>query len=121
MKLPVLKWIARVLSLVSVTLIALFLFDDPSGLLRLSSEEMILLFFFPVIVIAGFAVSWVQEGFGSIVTFIGLLSFYAANLIMHERFPGGIAFLLFCIPAVFFALFSILRTNENRNKLSGQM
>jgi len=102
----VLRWLARILSILSATLLLLFLVgeSDFTQPMRLTAREVILLIFFPLGIIVGMAMAWRWEAVGAAVTLGSLLLFYALNLVLGHRLPGGPWFPLFASPGVLFGL-----------------
>jgi hypothetical protein len=92
------RWIARIYSLASMALIAMF---ATSGGAAPTAKELVALAFFPVGVVAGFLVAWWREGLGGAISVISLAIFYAWMTLMG-RFPGGPYFILFSVPGFLF-------------------
>jgi hypothetical protein len=70
------RWGARVLSIVSTTLLLLLLFGEKFDVSKITATEWLGLAFFPFSVIVGFAVAWWKEGLGGGITIASLLAFY---------------------------------------------
>jgi hypothetical protein len=100
--LAALQWLARLLGLASVALLALFIFGEGFNPLRMTRGELVLSLFFPLGVIAGLALAWWKEGVGGTLCVGSLLAFYAAHYLIAGDFPRGWAFLVFALPGFLF-------------------
>lgn len=110
----ILRWTARVLSLVSIGFLLLFFFGeaDFSQPLQLSPQEWVLVAFFPFGVVAGVVLGWWREGAGSLASIAALLGFYTADLVFTGTFPGGPFFLLFTLPGFLFGIIWLVERSE---------
>lgn len=104
------RWIARLLSLASATLLLMFMFGGAEHL-RFTTREIVAVAFFPIGVIIGFGVAWLRPLLGAIISLGSLAVFYAFMLISSGGVPGGPYFLLFALPAILF-LVSGLRSER---------
>lgn len=98
----VIRWIARIWSVTSITLFFLFIVgegDNPS-----TATAWIGFFFFPVGICIGLIVAWWKEGVGGGITVASLLVFYAFQLVVSGSFPKGWAWLAFAAPGFLFLL-----------------
>lgn len=98
----ILRWLARLGSLVSVALVLLFLFGEGLHLSQLTMTKVVGLLFFPVGVVAGMLLGWRWETLGGAVTALSLLAFYKVMYAANGRFPEGIWFALFALPGLLF-------------------
>ncbi|MBN1642107.1 MAG: hypothetical protein JXA09_12810 [Anaerolineae bacterium] len=106
----VIRWIGRVLALLTVAFVLVFFFGeaDFSQPLRLSAGEIISLLFFPLGLIGGNVLGWWREGLGALITLGSLCVFYALDLAFTGTFPSGSYFALLASPSLFYGLYWIL-------------
>jgi len=97
------------LSIASALLIILLAVGEKFNPLHLTSEEKVLSLFFPIGVIAGFAISWFWEGMGGLITILSLCAFYLSNYLCYDSLPKGIAFFVFASPGFLFAIDGLIR------------
>ena len=107
-----LRWIARIASLLSISVLSLFLFGGGEEQRILQSMEVIGFLFFPVCVASGFLVSWRYELVGSIISMVGLCGFYGWHLARSGDWPTGPWFLIFASPAIGFLVVSLLASRD---------
>ena len=102
----VIKWIARVFSIVFIGIILMFFFGetDFSQPVQFTSAEWIGLLFFPMGIVIGMIVGWWREGIGAGITVGSLLAFYLLDLIVTGTFPSGPFFVLFASPGILFGV-----------------
>jgi hypothetical protein len=98
----ILRWLARLGSLVSVVLLLLFLFGEGLHPSQLTLTEVVGLLFFPIGVMVGMLLGWRWETPGGAVTVLSLLAFYKVMYAASGRFPEGIWFALFALPGLLF-------------------
>lgn len=98
------RWAARILSIVSISLLLLFLFGEWSDSVHFKFIESIEFLSFPVVVCAGMIVAWWKEGLGGGTGVASLLVFYSINLAATGSFPKGWAFFAFTAPAFLFLI-----------------
>jgi hypothetical protein len=110
-KLQVVRWTARGLSVVMVGILLLFLFGegDLSEFSKLTLREWIGLLFYPLGVVVGMILAWFRPGVGGTVTVGSLLGFYLVQLLLWGDLPGGPFFVLFASPGFLFLLLAWLR------------
>jgi len=125
----VLKWLARILSLLSTALILLYLLDenfDPWSIIKTEPyfhlsfpAHAILFLFFPVGIIAGFITAWWSEGIGGSISVLSLIGYYITNYIFTSGvFPEGPAYWILTSPAAAFILYSMFTFNyRHRNSV----
>lgn len=108
-----LEWVARIGSVVSLTLlVALFIGEGlhPSQIAR---TEWVGLLFFPIGVMVGMVVAWRKEGLGGSITVASLVAFYVIYGYFFRNHIGGWAFVTFALPGFLFLLhWLVLRTTE---------
>lgn len=98
----VLRWVARLGSLLSVAFLLLIFFGEEMNVSQLARSEILGLLFFPVGVTVGLLLGWRWETLGGAVTVLSLLAFYKVMYAANGRFPEGIWFGLFALPGLFF-------------------
>jgi hypothetical protein len=115
------RWIARVLSVLSIGIILLFVIGeaDFSAPIKLSVREWIGLLFFPVGIIGGIVLAWRWEGLGAAITIGSLVTFYVSHFIMWGRFPSGPFFAIFASPGLVFGA-SWLLSRKNTQESTGR-
>lgn len=109
----VLRWVARLGSLFSIALLALFLFGEEMNPSQLTSAEILGLLFFPFGVTVGMLLGWRWETLGGTVTVLSLLAFYKVMYAASGRFPDGIWFALFALPGLLFLYCGLRSRNTN--------
>jgi hypothetical protein len=98
-----LGWAARISSLFSLVLLALFFFaaaDDRT--LRLEWAERLLFFFFPIGLAVGMIIGWWSPRLGGIVAVLSLVMFYGIETAQSGSPPRGIYFALIALPGFIF-------------------
>lgn len=98
-----LRWIARIFSLVNCLIIVLIYIGEGFNPAILTQNEWLGLFFFPIGVIAGLLLAFRREVAGSVLALCSLVAFYFWNVVSSGRFPGG-TFAMLASPAVLFIL-----------------
>jgi len=102
--LSVLRWSARVLSILSVGVVLLFAFGEGLNLSHFSARELVLSAFFPFGICLGMILAWRWEGLGGGVTVASLAAFYLAERLMSSSFPRGLALVALAAPGFLFLL-----------------
>ncbi len=100
----VLRWSARVLSILSVGVVLLFAFGEGLNFSHFSARDLVLFVFFPLGVCLGMALAWRWEGLGGGITVASLAGFYLAHRLMSSGLPRGLAFLVLASPGFLFLL-----------------
>jgi hypothetical protein len=100
----VMRWLARLGSLISVVLLLLFLFGEGFTPSELTFAEWIGLLFFPGGVTVGMLLAWRWETLGGVITLLSLLGFYMVLYSDKGRFPEGFWFALFALPGLIFLI-----------------
>lgn len=96
------RWIARILSAVSIGLLTMFLTEPGGG--WPAANELLGLALFPGAVAVGLALAWKYEATGGILAIGGLVGFYLWHQTVDGTWPGGPYFVLFALPAVLFLI-----------------
>jgi hypothetical protein len=106
----VVRWSARVLSVVSIGLLLLFFVGeaDFSQPIHLTPQEWIGVLCFPVGIVAGMIIGWRWEGMGAGIALGSLLAFYVVDLVVTGTFPSGPFFVLFTLPGILFGVSWVL-------------
>lgn len=100
-----LRWVARFLSVLSLTLIALFLIGEGIDTERVMPREWFGLLLFPFGLVLGMFIAWWNEALGSIISIASLLAFYLIyGYFMSGSIFQGWAFLLLGLPAFLFLI-----------------
>jgi hypothetical protein len=108
-----LRWTARALSVLSISLLAAFLFGGAESLTP-TIRELVALLLFPGGVVLGMLISWRREGLGAIVSIASLAALYAYIGLAFGRVPAGPYFILFTSPAALFGLYALLARSGGR-------
>lgn len=95
--LVVLRWLARVATLASLAMLALF---ATSGGGWPSAFEWLLLAFFPLGVAVGMIVAWWREVLGGCITLASLVAFYVLMLVRDGHVPMTPWFAIFALPGL---------------------
>lgn len=96
----VLRWTARLTSLVSIGLLLAFLGPGEKGTPTL--PQAALMVFFPFGVMAGMILGWWKELQGGLLTIGSLAAFYVLIAVQRGQMPLTPAFALFALPGVLF-------------------
>jgi hypothetical protein len=91
-----LRWIARLWSVASVTLVLLFIVGERS--LPATPAEWLHFVFFPFGVCVGLCLGWRREGLGGLIAVASLVTFYLVTFLTSGTFPRGLAWLVFAAP-----------------------
>jgi hypothetical protein len=101
-----LRWAARLLSLASIGILAMFILGDVPLPGRVAARDWVGLTFFPLGVMVGMIVGWRREGLGAAIGLLSLAFFYG---IYGQWLRGSAAslgwwFLVFSSPLLLFLL-----------------
>jgi len=100
----VLRWSARVLSILVVGVLLLFVIGEGLNLSHFTARELALFAFFPVGICLGMALAWRWEGLGGGITVASLAAFYLVQRLTSSSFPRGFAFVALAAPGFLFLL-----------------
>lgn len=109
----VVRSIARGGGLVSTLVLLAFVFGGAEPI-RFTMDQAVAFLFFPVGVVAGFAVAWRHELAGGLITLGSLALFYVYLFVVGGRFPGGPYFLLFALPGFLHTASDIIAQSVRR-------
>lgn len=111
---PVLRSIARVWSVASITLIVAFIAGE--GVNASTPHEWLGLLFFPLGICLGMVMAWRREGAGGAITVVSLVIFYIIHVATTGAMPAGWAWLAFAAPGF---LFLACRLASGANAVTG--
>ena len=111
----ILRWAARILSLIVIGFLLLFLFGE--GL----SPITVLHIFFPFGVMLGLVLSWFFEGAGATVTILSIAVFYLIHYLQNGILPVGPFFLVSGTPSVFFLASMFMQKRLTKEHSSQQL
>ena len=100
----VVRWTARILSILSTGVLMLFLFGEPSEFAKIRPVELVGLMLFPVGVVIGFVVAWWKDGLGGLITVASLMVFYLVFVFRLTDPTRGVWFLVFASPGFLFLI-----------------
>jgi hypothetical protein len=108
-----LEWVARIGSVVSLTLLTALFIGEGLHPSQIARTEWVALLFFPIGVMVGMIVAWWKEGLGASITLASLVAFYVIYGYLFRNHIGGWAFVTFASPGFLFLLhWLMLRTTE---------
>ena len=105
-----LRWIARLLSLGSIALLAMFAYG-PQERAMPTPSEWLLIAFFPIGVALGMAIAWWREITGGLISLVSLAIFYA-TMLANTGHVRGPYFLIFTAPALMFLACGLLARRQ---------
>ena len=108
-----LRWIARIASLASIGLLALFAFGGLENGVPTALQTVSLLLF-PVGVVAGMVWAWWNELRGGILTAVSLVAFYAWMAIAFGRMSLGPYFVLLASPGLGLLVCGLIEQQRRR-------
>lgn len=101
-----LRWIARILSLATLSILFFFFIGEGFDVSKIGLNEWLGLMFFPLGLVIGLMISWRNEGFGGAISVISLFAFYFIyGLILSGRIWQGWTFIMFAIPGFLFLVY----------------
>ena len=105
----IVRWAARLFSLATALLLALFFLGEGLQVSDLAGFGFVGLLFFPVGLLVGFAVGWRNELAGGIISVLSIAAFYFAyELWVNGTLPSGFSFALFAVPGLLFLAYGII-------------
>lgn len=101
-----LRWIARILSLATISILFFFFIGEGFDVSKIGLNEWLGLMFFPLGLVIGLMISWRNEGLGGAISVISLFAFYFIyGLILNGRIWQGWTFIMFAIPGFLFLVY----------------
>ena len=113
----VIELLARVGSVVSITLLLLLFQAEAFHPSEIAPREWFGLAFFPIGVVVGMVIAWWKEGVGAVVTLASLLGFYLVYGYLLRYHIAGWAFVLFASPGFLFLLHWMLYRPEHKHAI----
>ena len=110
----VVEFLARVGSVISITLLFLFFQAEAFHPSEIAPREWLGLVFFPFGIIVGLAIAWWKEGLGASITVGSLLAFYLVYGYLLQSHVAGWAFIVFASPAFLFFFHWVLRQASHK-------
>lgn len=110
----VVEFLARVGSVISITLLFLFFQAEAFHPSEIAPREWLGLVFFPFGIIVGLAIAWWKEGLGVSITVGSLLAFYLVYGYLLQSHVAGWAFIVFASPAFLFFFHWVLRQASHK-------
>jgi hypothetical protein len=112
----VVRWTARILTIVSIGLVLLFIVGEGFNPTKIKPREWLGLLFFPVGISVGMILAWWKEGLGGSITVGSLCMFYMIDFATTNRFPNGWAWFAFAAPGFLFILCWYLMRRTSKSK-----
>jgi len=113
----VFRWLARILSIISIGLVIMLAFGEGLNPLQLTLREWVL-FLFLLGICLGMIVAWRWEGWGGCITVGSLAAFYLAHRIFSPGFPRGLAFVAIAVSGFLFLLCRLWTCSKERELTS---
>ena len=110
------RWIARIGSLISLAVLAMFIFGGQESLQIPDWNQMVGFLTFPVGIILGMLVGWCREKTGGLITLVSLAGFYVWHWLSADKLPSGPWFLIFSLPGLLFLVAGILKPDLSSSK-----
>jgi len=104
----VVRWVARVWSILSVIFILAFAIGEAGSGRGPTAREWVGLSLFPIGVCLGLIVAWFCERLGGILALVSLVAFYVWNVGRSGRLPRGPFFFLVAAPGLLFLAAALL-------------
>lgn len=105
-----LRWVARLLSTVTIGVILLFVFGEGAGWLSVRGTDLVGLVFFPVGLLFGLILGWRRELAGGVVAVGSIALFYLVyGLAINSNVFQGWAIFVLSVPGILFLLYALLR------------
>ena len=108
------RWLARLMSLLSLGIVAMFLLAEPFNPRNVRPREWIGFVCFPIGVMLGLIIAWWREGLGAAISLCSLAAFYLVYGWLMGSNIHGPWFFIFASPAFLFSIAWLL----SRSKLS---
>jgi hypothetical protein len=101
----ILRWIARILSIISIGFVLLFLVGEvlpPHAEAVFKFRDILAMIFFPIGVCFGLGLAWRREPQGGTIAIGCVAAFYLILFLFDGRFPRGPYFFLLASPGLLF-------------------
>jgi len=110
------RWLARIISISFIGLLALFFIGEGNinEFMHLSTNEILLMLFVPILFTIGGIISWKRELLGGILILASVIGFNIVDIIASKRFTGEIEFAFIIVPGVLFILAGKYCNNKNQ-------
>ena len=102
------RWLARLTSLVSLWIVAMFLLAEPFNPKNVRPREWVGFVCFPIGVMLGLIIGWWKEGLGAVISLTSLAAFYGIYGWLMGSNINKPAFIVFTSPAFLFLIAWIL-------------
>jgi hypothetical protein len=106
------RWLARLTSLLSLGIVAMFLLAEPFNPKNVRPREWAGFICFPIGVMLGLIIAWWKEGLGAAISLASLAAFYLVYGLLMGSNVSSIAFVVFASPAFFFLMAWLLSRNN---------
>ena len=106
------RWIARILSIVSMFVIGLFLLGGNESNQFNNVNELVGFSMFPIGILTGMIVGWKWELAGGLISTLSLAAFYLWHLAVSGDFPSGPWFIVFTAPGILFLAIGIFTRSQ---------
>ena len=106
------RWLARLTSLLSLGIVAMFLLAEPFNPRNVRPREWVGFICFPIGVLLGLIIAWWREGFGAAVSLGSLAAFYLVYGWLMGSNVNSPAFVVFASPAFLFLIAWLLSRNN---------
>ena len=109
--LTVLRWIARIWTILSLAFLLLFFgasIFSSIGTSTFAFKDLLQFVFFPIGLAVGLILSWKWEGLGGIIAIGSIIGFHLQMLVTHGKPDFGLFFELLAAPGILFILYWIL-------------
>ena len=98
------RWLARLTSLISLGIVAMFLLAEPFNPRNVRGREWVGFICFPIGVMVGLIIAWWKEGLGAAISLASLAAFYLVfGWLMGSNIHGP-WFIIFASPAFLFLI-----------------
>jgi len=98
------RWLARLTSLLSLAIVAMFLLAEPFNPRNVRGREWIGFVCFPIGVMIGLIIAWWKEGLGATISLCSLAAFYLIYGWLMGSNVNSLAFVVFASPAFLFLI-----------------
>ena len=98
------RWLARLTSLISLGIVAMFLLAEPFNPKNVRPREWVGFVCFPIGAMVGLIVAWWKEGLGATISLVSLAAFYLIYGWLMGSNVNSLAFVVFTSPAFLFLI-----------------